>query len=705
MPSKSKRAQCANPIFYKALVELRDQEDHESNMYWTYNRAAKSMKEYPEALTTPDEAIGVRFVGPKLVTALKKKLGEHSSAPSSALNEHTSVQVTKKAPGHPRKFHSAVDIQTPATTRVATASTSRSMQSQGSMGQSSNTGEGDFLFCYLNQRETRVRHLREAHIEIELASGPGYFVEYPRSCQHPVVDEISSKIPQLNRMLGYLPMHIAEDHYAESTLPIDWLTRPAAPQAKSAPTTVKRSRSDIIAAENAQAQKKQRGGGLDPSRQKLTAGDWTISASGPAIGSIRRSRTMPQMPPPPSSPVRVSQQSIASSSQVPIRRTDSAPATTQSSFRNRRQPAHPRLSHGIPPPPAELDIDIEDPYASTDHVTFSDFSPFCIAQHEYDIVLLLDTREIKSGVDRSGIYDGLVRQGVNVEQRALNIGDVCWIAKRKPMYRDGSEYDEIVLDCILERKRLDDLVNSIKDGRFHEQKFRLHNTAITRVYYVVEEYKLMGISEEQDKSTFDKAIETAISQTGIIDRFLVKETKSINDTINFYVRLHRELVLNYQHRDLYVIPSQLVKRYSYLKFQKELRHKYPQQPHLLTYQTFNLLNLKSGFVTVRETWARMLLCIHGVSPEKAGILIQYFPTPVSMYRACLEAVQRQREDDEDAEVETRRTGKPRKKKDIFIAEEFLKGLGGRSERNIGQALSRRIFNVMMQVGRYTSDNP
>ena len=154
-----------------------------------------------------------------------------------------------------------------------------------------------------------------------------------------------------------------------------------------------------------------------------------------------------------------------------------------------------------------------------------------------------------------------------------------------------------------------------------------------------------------------------------------------------------------------MIPSQLVKRYSYLKFQKELRLKYPQKPHLLSYQTFNLLNLKSGFVTVRETWARMLLCIHGVSPEKAGVLIQYFPTPVSMYRACLEAVQRQREDDEDAEVESRRTGKPRKKKDIFIAEEFLKDLGGRSERNIGPVLSRRIFNVMMQVDRYTSDNP
>lgn len=57
--------------------------------------------------------------------------------------------------------------------------------------------------------------------------------------------------------------------------------------------------------------------------------------------------------------------------------------------------------------------------------------------------------------------------------RSLDLGDALWIAKRRhnsDSVRRLDEDDEIVLDWIVERKRLDDLVGSIKDGRFREQK-------------------------------------------------------------------------------------------------------------------------------------------------------------------------------------------------------------------------------------------
>jgi ERCC4-type nuclease len=48
------------------------------------------------------------------------------------------------------------------------------------------------------------------------------------------------------------------------------------------------------------------------------------------------------------------------------------------------------------------------------------------------------------------------------------VGDFIWIAQRTvPQY---DEFDEIVLDYIVERKRADDLVSSILDGRYKEQK-------------------------------------------------------------------------------------------------------------------------------------------------------------------------------------------------------------------------------------------
>lgn len=331
-----------------------------------------------------------------------------------------------------------------------------------------------------------------AHFEVELDS-PGFLIEFRRSCQHPIASQITSKVPQPTRMIGYLPMDIGfQPQFSKSTLPLDWLTRPtiaaaAAPSASSAASLKNASGSgkrsatdddddvDILAAENAKIAKRQKkGGGVDPSRQISSASNlsWTVSASGAPVagksgsssggGLAQRAQTMPLMPPP--SPHRP----IASSSQASIRRTDSAPVGTQRN-RNQTQATRPRLSHVIPPP-LEMDIDIEDPYASTDHVVFPDFTPLVISNHQYDVVLVLDNREIKSGVDRSGIYDGLRRKNIRVEQRSLNLGDVCWIAKRKPEYCDKGEYDEIALDCILERKRLDDLQLSIKDGRFHEQK-------------------------------------------------------------------------------------------------------------------------------------------------------------------------------------------------------------------------------------------
>ena len=45
---------------------------------------------------------------------------------------------------------------------------------------------------------------------------------------------------------------------------------------------------------------------------------------------------------------------------------------------------------------------------------------------------------------------------------------MAWVARKKGVGPD--EQKEVVLDSILERKTLDDLVGSIKDGRFKEQK-------------------------------------------------------------------------------------------------------------------------------------------------------------------------------------------------------------------------------------------
>ena len=88
-------------------------------------------------------------------------------------------------------------------------------------------------------------------------------------------------------------------------------------------------------------------------------------------------------------------------------------------------------------------------------------------------------RKSKSSSDL--LIKGLTESSVTLEIRRLNVGDFLWIARNKT---DKSK--EYVLPYIIERKRVDDLSSSIKDGRFHEQKFRLKQCGIKSIIYLIE---------------------------------------------------------------------------------------------------------------------------------------------------------------------------------------------------------------------------
>lgn len=96
------------------------------------------------------------------------------------------------------------------------------------------------------------------------------------------------------------------------------------------------------------------------------------------------------------------------------------------------------------------------------------------AAGSFDIILLIDSREVGSRTDRDAFVRLLEKEGVRAEKRMLPIGDMLWIARRKPDYlaAGGSEGNEVVLDAVIERKRLDDLATSITDGRYLDQKVR-----------------------------------------------------------------------------------------------------------------------------------------------------------------------------------------------------------------------------------------
>lgn len=91
----------------------------------------------------------------------------------------------------------------------------------------------------------------------------------------------------------------------------------------------------------------------------------------------------------------------------------------------------------------------------------------------YDIILLIDVREVKNKRDEDALRKELSEKGINVEVKNLNLGDMLWIARSRSPHLRADER-ECVLDYVVERKRLDDLCGSIRDGRYDEQKVSLH---------------------------------------------------------------------------------------------------------------------------------------------------------------------------------------------------------------------------------------
>ena len=169
-----------------------------------------------------------------------------------------------------------------------------------------------------------------------------------------------------------------------------------------------------------------------------------------------------------------------------------------------------------------------------------DFQPIRLQTGSFTVELVLDNREIRSREDRSYIEKQLIDKGVRPLLRALPVGDFFWVAKcRDPHFllHHGEEGDEIALDYIIERKRLDDLISSIKDGRFQEQKFRLRRSGVKNVVYLIED---IGISNEVRTKYYD-AVQSAIASTQVVNGYFVKRTKDIGETIRYLARMTRML--------------------------------------------------------------------------------------------------------------------------------------------------------------------
>lgn len=260
------------------------------------------------------------------------------------------------------------------------------------------------------------------------------------------------------------------------------------------------------------------------------------------------------------------------------------------------------------------------------------FSPITISPGSFTVNLVLDVREVRAKTDRDYMQEELTKKGVKPTMRALEVGDALWVAKLHDpgfLSRHGAEGDEVVLDWIVERKRLDDLVGSIKDGRFHEQKFRLRKSGVKNVIYIIEEISMNADHFQR----YEEAVESAIAGAQVVNGYFVKKTQKMDDTIRYLARMTLLLKGVYEKQPLYVIPTGVLTNQNYLPLLSHLKTTQPSRDHHISYPALASLASKSGSLTLRDVFLKMLMCTRGVTGEKALEIQKRWKTPVEFVEA------------------------------------------------------------------------
>lgn len=260
------------------------------------------------------------------------------------------------------------------------------------------------------------------------------------------------------------------------------------------------------------------------------------------------------------------------------------------------------------------------------------FTPIVLEPGSFTIELVLDVREIRAKTDRDYMQNNLVTSGVRPIMRALELGDTLWVAKvcdPALLSRLGAEGDEVLLDYIVERKRLDDLVSSIKDGRFHEQKFRLRKSGIKNVIYIIEEISMNADHFQK----YEEAVQSAIAGTQVVEGYFIKKTQKMDDTIRYLVSMTKLLKQRYERKRLHLIPTKVITTGNYMPLVQHLRTTQPSTDFHITYSAFASLSSKSETLTLRDVYLKMLMCTRGITGEKALEIQKRWKTPIEFVEA------------------------------------------------------------------------
>ncbi|XP_062892461.1 crossover junction endonuclease MUS81 isoform X2 [Mobula hypostoma] len=300
---------------------------------------------------------------------------------------------------------------------------------------------------------------------------------------------------------------------------------------------------------------------------------------------------------------------------------------------------------------------------------FTHIPEFTLRPGEFDVVLCIDFIETTAGAShrKRELVTELRKNKINFDVRKLHVGDFLWVARERVQHSPGQPHPfrprELVLDYVVERKRMDDLCGSIVDGRFREQKFRMKRCGLRNRIYLVEDCSFV-----KHLSLPESTLQQAIVNTQVVDGFFVKRTKDVKESAAYLTIMTRYLQNLYLQKTL--VSCRKEEQAACSKGETD-----SNTCVLLTFSDFNEGAMKNRAQTVKEVFAKQLMQINGISGEKAVAILNHYDSVASLmkaYEACPTAVGR---------------------------EKLLSNIKcGSTQRNLGPALSKTVSQLYCTEG-------
>lgn len=225
---------------------------------------------------------------------------------------------------------------------------------------------------------------------------------------------------------------------------------------------------------------------------------------------------------------------------------------------------------------------------------------FVLQAGTFDIVLVVDSREHTNV--------SMPDNSIIIDNRTLACGDYMWVARPKGLTMYDKTKD-LVLDYVIERKRLDDLIKSMYDGRFDQQKMRLLGTGVRRPLFMIEQY---GIPTTARITLNDLAQKAA--HILVIDKIEVQKVKNASFANDYLVGMTKSLTKLLSNKDLRSCSQDKMKRGEADKCE------------FMTFSEFQSKGAKITNWTVRDMFAKHLVQIQGLSDKRVSVIIKQYPT-------------------------------------------------------------------------------